>query len=304
MTWTVCTGPGRDAHCHMLLRYQCSLVLLFRYHSLVVDALNLPSCLEAIAWTCGAHHAVHLDKDAAATALSPSPDCLGSSSVNAREIEEGGGSGPHPAPELVMALAHRSRPHFGVQFHPESISTKYGAQLLRNFSDLTRAARGGLTVPRCELMREDPGFRSGLQPFWATSLRNRIPFPSKQVSASLEGRSRGPRRRASRPSNHDAAVVPLKGCGRGRCVWLRAPRPSAPTTAMAQPRAPAWCPAAAELAEVARAAGKDRQRWGWRRSRGWGGGFLWAFWLAAGYVLAGQVCVESWGKCGRDTGGA
>ncbi len=34
---------------------------------------------------------------------------------------------------LVMALQHRTRPIFGVQFHPESIGTPEGAKILRNF---------------------------------------------------------------------------------------------------------------------------------------------------------------------------
>jgi anthranilate synthase component 2 len=34
---------------------------------------------------------------------------------------------------LIMAVAHRSEPIYGVQFHPESIASQYGHQILRNF---------------------------------------------------------------------------------------------------------------------------------------------------------------------------
>lgn len=34
---------------------------------------------------------------------------------------------------LIMGLGHRELPIFGVQFHPESIASQYGHELLRNF---------------------------------------------------------------------------------------------------------------------------------------------------------------------------
>ncbi|WP_398494381.1 aminodeoxychorismate synthase component I [Variovorax sp.] len=37
----------------------------------------------------------------------------------------------------LMALRHRHRPWWGVQFHPESVCTQFGARLLANFRDLT-----------------------------------------------------------------------------------------------------------------------------------------------------------------------
>lgn len=38
---------------------------------------------------------------------------------------------------LVMAIQHRDKPLWGVQFHPESICTEYGKQLIENFKELT-----------------------------------------------------------------------------------------------------------------------------------------------------------------------
>nr|WSX49120.1 aminodeoxychorismate synthase component I [Streptomyces sp. NBC_00974] len=39
---------------------------------------------------------------------------------------------------ILMGHRHRSRPQWGVQFHPESILTQYGHELLLNFRELTR----------------------------------------------------------------------------------------------------------------------------------------------------------------------
>jgi len=71
-----------------------------RYHSLVVEKSSLPSCLEVTAWT------QHADGS----------------------LDE------------IMGLRHRTLPIEGVQFHPESILTLHGRDLLRNFLQAERLA--------------------------------------------------------------------------------------------------------------------------------------------------------------------
>ena len=36
-------------------------------------------------------------------------------------------------PDIIMAIQHKERPIYGVQFHPESIDTDYGMKLIENF---------------------------------------------------------------------------------------------------------------------------------------------------------------------------
>jgi para-aminobenzoate synthetase len=52
---------------------------------------------------------------------------------------------------LLMAVRHRGAPRWGVQFHPESVSSEYGHRLLANFRDLSLRALGraplGVEVP-------------------------------------------------------------------------------------------------------------------------------------------------------------
>ena len=41
----------------------------------------------------------------------------------------------------IMGLSHRTRPIHGVQFHPESIATEHGHDLIANFLDLAGVKR-------------------------------------------------------------------------------------------------------------------------------------------------------------------
>jgi len=45
------------------------------------------------------------------------------------------------ADDVVMAIRHRSRPQYGIQFHPESIMTTAGKPLLANFLEIARTHR-------------------------------------------------------------------------------------------------------------------------------------------------------------------
>ncbi|MCX8064215.1 MAG: aminodeoxychorismate/anthranilate synthase component II [Candidatus Hydrogenedentes bacterium] len=45
----------------------------------------------------------------------------------------------------IMAVAHKKFPIWGVQFHPESILTEYGKQILRNFLNLGKEFNKGKT---------------------------------------------------------------------------------------------------------------------------------------------------------------
>lgn len=63
----------------------------------------------------------------------------------------------------IMAVMHKEHPTFGVQFHPESILTGYGKQLLENF--LGKVARLPVTsfgTPKAEI---PPAKRNALKPY-------------------------------------------------------------------------------------------------------------------------------------------
>jgi anthranilate synthase component 2 len=64
-----------------------------RYHSLVIEQASLPECLEVTAWTENADGSI----------------------------------------EEIMGVRHKTLAIEGVQFHPESILTEHGHQLLQNF---------------------------------------------------------------------------------------------------------------------------------------------------------------------------
>ncbi|KAJ3128481.1 tunicamycin resistance protein [Nowakowskiella sp. JEL0407] len=85
-----------------------------RYHSLIVSNKDVPSCMKVTAWT--------YDKS------------------NTDE-------------KVIMAMVHTSKPIWTVQFHPESICTEFGRELIENFISIARNHRKNLpgttrSVPR------------------------------------------------------------------------------------------------------------------------------------------------------------
>ena len=70
-----------------------------RYHSLVIEQATMPDCLEITAWT--------QDENG--------------------ELDE------------IMGVRHKDLPIEGVQFHPESILTEQGHQMLKNFLEQNQA---------------------------------------------------------------------------------------------------------------------------------------------------------------------
>nr|UHJ79956.1 aminodeoxychorismate synthase component I [uncultured bacterium] len=67
-------------------------------------------------------------------------------------------------PGLIMAVEHRARQLFGVQFHPESIQTEFGKLLLRNFVDIARCGKERsdpdvIEVPSSVSRRRRPSWR-------------------------------------------------------------------------------------------------------------------------------------------------
>ena len=141
-----------------------------RYHSLAVHAASLPECLIPCAWTArGGGDGGGVPSNESAT--------------NAT-IEDAGG--------VVMALRHRDRPHYGVQFHPESVCSRFGERLYRNFAAIAKAHNEGGSRTR----------------------------PTEGVAGVVAPRGIDPATVCISP---DGGSAPVDGDGKTRLMWMRLP---------------------------------------------------------------------------------
>ena len=85
---------------------------------------------------------------------------------------------------VVMAVRHREAPHWGVQFHPESIATEYGFELLANFRRLSRRLRCRMTSRLSRATEPEPQSQPAIPPI-STRLRAHV----VQLPAALDAES-------------------------------------------------------------------------------------------------------------------
>jgi para-aminobenzoate synthetase len=81
----------------------------------------------------------------------------------------------------LMALRHRSRPLWGVQFHPESIRTEHGATLMKRYFELSER-RCSVTVPEIETRQPAAPAPSSLR---IHAFRADVPVGANEVFTKL-----------------------------------------------------------------------------------------------------------------------
>lgn len=108
-----------------------------RYHSLVIDAESLPKELIPIAWTSSSDTQSFLIPDAYKSQTEHQIiDSVLPKGKNENPWDSSN-SDVTKRRNIIMGIMHSSRPHYGLQFHPESVATSYGRQIFKNFREIT-----------------------------------------------------------------------------------------------------------------------------------------------------------------------
>ncbi|KAJ6357913.1 hypothetical protein OIU78_005697 [Salix suchowensis] len=131
-----------------------------RYHSLIIDWKALPKELIPIAWTSSSTHSFlespnsGLNPDTCKDHIcaNTSFDTFSSRSYNGASWSFSN-PGRMQGGKALMGIMHSTRPHYGLQFHPESIATCHGRQIFENFREITEDYWQGLR-PRSTFMNE------------------------------------------------------------------------------------------------------------------------------------------------------
>ena len=107
----------------------------------------------------------------------------------------------------IMGLQHKTRPIHGVQFHPESIATEHGHDLLANFLDLAGVKR---------LRDASDAMSDAFKPLLGKLADGRVP-----VARTTPTPSSPPACAASRPRRRSPPPSPPCACAARR--WARSP---------------------------------------------------------------------------------
>ncbi|XP_059457949.1 aminodeoxychorismate synthase, chloroplastic isoform X2 [Corylus avellana] len=107
-----------------------------RYHSLVIDAESLPKELIPIAWTSSSDALSFLETQQS----NITSDAYERSTESFSEVKNGScwpSVQSDKSRRVLMGVMHSCWPHYGLQFHPESVATYHGRQIFKNFRKIT-----------------------------------------------------------------------------------------------------------------------------------------------------------------------
>lgn len=109
-----------------------------RYHSLVIDPESLPRELIPTAWTSSLATLSFLEAQESYMKHYPlhSPD-FASAVMKGLELSRDATLEDTKCSKILMGVMHHTWPHYGLQFHPESVATSHGRQIFLNFKKIT-----------------------------------------------------------------------------------------------------------------------------------------------------------------------